>query len=367
MNTRTIMSVLFTAVLISACGGQADTPPVPEPVVVEEQPIVEEAAPAEQPVLVEPAIEAPQPAAPADASGMMPYTAPEGLFALEVPNGWSYVKDMEVIGNTVVETYTAPDGHAFVQVVVSEVGPDMDHVEKWQVTLDFMKRLYSSDLRVVTNVTLPDGREKLEWWSDDNKTSGTTFFDTKENFLFFYTTSYEDAFEKDYATIFEDVKNSFVEATHLVSPADTSDLTPYTSPEELFTLEIPNGWLYTKDREMIDNTVVETYTAPDGHAFVQVVVSEVGLDMDHVEKWQVTLDYMKRLYGSDLRVATAVTLPDGREKLEEWSSDDNQIGGTTFFGTEDNFLFFYTTSYEDAYEKDYKTILEDVNNSYSNK
>lgn len=210
MNPRTIMSVLLAAVLISACGGQTDTPTVPEPVVVEEQPIVEEAAPAEQPVPVEPAVEAPQPAAPADASGMMPYTAPEGLFTLEVPNGWSYVKDTEVIENTVVETYAAPDGHAFVQVVVSEVGLDMDHVVKWQVTLDFMKRLYGSDLRVATAVTLPDGREKLEeWWSDDNQIGGTTFFGTEDNFLFFYTTSYEDAYEKDYKTILEDVNNSY--------------------------------------------------------------------------------------------------------------------------------------------------------------
>lgn len=206
------MSVLLTAVLISACGGQTDTPQVQEPIMVEEQPVVEEAAPAEQPAPAEPAAEAPQPEAPAAASGMMAYTAPEGLFTLEVPNGWSSMKDTEVIDDTVVETYTAPDGHAFVQVVVNEVGPNMNHVIKGQVTLDFMKRLYGDDLRVATDVTLPDGRERLVWWSDDSKTSGTTFFDTAENFLFFYTTSYEDSFEKDHETILEDVNNSYSNA-----------------------------------------------------------------------------------------------------------------------------------------------------------
>jgi len=209
MNTKTLMSVLLAAVLISACGGQTAAPPAPEAVVVEEQPVVEEAVPVEQPVPAEPVAEAPQPDAPADASGMMPYTAPEGLFTLEVPSGWSSAKDTEVIDNTVVETHTAPDGHAFVQVVVNEVGPDMNHVVKGQVTLDFMKRLYGSDLRVATDVTLPDGRERLEWWSDDNKTSGTTFFDTAENFLFFYTTSYEDSYKKDHETILKDVNNSY--------------------------------------------------------------------------------------------------------------------------------------------------------------
>ena len=363
MNTKTIMSILLAVVLISACGGQTDTPQVQEPIVVEEQPAVEEAAPAEQTELAEPA-EA-QPADPVTASGVMPYTAPEGLFALEVPSGWSFSKDTKVIDNTVVETHTAPDGHAFVQVVVNEVGSEMNHVLKGQVTLDFMKRLYGSDLRVASDVTLPDGREKLEWWSDDNKTSGTTFFDTKDSHLFFYTTSYKDAYKKDYAAILEDVNNSFAEVTRLAVPADASDLIPYTAPEGLFTLEVPGGWSNAKDTDVIDNTVVETHTAPDGHAFVQVVVNEVGSEMNHVLKGQVTLDFMKRLYGSDLRVASDVTLPDGREKLEWWS-DDNKTSGTTFFDTEDSYLFFYTTYYEDAYKKDYVTILEDVNNSYSN-
>jgi len=105
MNTKTIMSILLAVVLISACGGQTDTPQVQEPIVVEEQPAVEEAAPAEQAELAEPA-EA-QPADPVTASGVMPYTAPEELFALEVPSGWSFSKDTKVIDNTVVETHTA--------------------------------------------------------------------------------------------------------------------------------------------------------------------------------------------------------------------------------------------------------------------
>jgi len=365
MNTKTIMSILLAAVLISACGGQTAPPPEQESVMVEEQPVVEETASDEQLAPEAPAVEAPQPAAPVVASGMVPYTAPEGLFALEIPNGWSIVKDNDVIDNTVVETYFAPDGHAFVQVVVNEVGSEMNHVVKGQVTLDYMKRLYGSDLRVASDVTLADGREKLEWWSDDNKTSGTTFFNTKGGYLFFYTTYYNDAYKKDYATILEDVNTSFAEATHLAISDDASDLIPYTAPEGLFTLEVPGEWPLVKDTDVIDNTVVETYTAPGGKAFVQVVVNESGAEVTNVEKGQITLDFMKRLYGSDLRVATDVILADGREKLEWWS-DDNSTSGTTFFDTEDNYLFFYTTYYEDAYKKDYVTILDDVNNSYSN-
>ena len=209
MYIKILMSVLLAAVLISACGGQTDAPPVPEPIVVDEQPVVEEAAPAEQSAPAEPAAEAPQPAAPAAESGMMAYTSPERLFTLEIPNGWSYVEDKEVIENVVVETYTAPDGHAFVEMVVNEVSPGMNHVIKGEVTMDYMRRLYGDDLRVSEDVTLPDGRERLKWWNDYTRTSGTTFFDTARDQLFFYTTAYEDTYKKDYELILEDVNNSY--------------------------------------------------------------------------------------------------------------------------------------------------------------
>ena len=209
MNMKTIMTVLLAAVLISACGGQTDAPPAPELVVEEAQPAVDEQALAEQPAPAEPAAEAPQPAAPADASGMMAYTSPERLFTLEVPNGWSYVEDTEVIENVIVETYTAPDGHAFVQMVVNEVSPGMNHVIKGEVTMDYMRRLYGDDLRVSEDVTLKDGRERLKWSNDYKRTSGTTFFDTARDQLFFYTTSYEDTYEKDYKSILEDVNDSY--------------------------------------------------------------------------------------------------------------------------------------------------------------
>jgi len=209
MYTKILMSVLLAAVLISACGGQTDAPPVPETIVEEAQPAVDEAAPAEQTAPAEPAADAPQPAAPAAESGMMSITSPEKFFTLEVPNGWSYVEDTEVIENVVVETYTAPDGHAFVQVVVNEVSPGMNHVIKGEVTMDYMRRLYGDDLRVSEDVTLKDGRERLKWWNDYKKTSGTTFFDTARDQLFFYTTTYDDAYEKEYKTILEDVNNSY--------------------------------------------------------------------------------------------------------------------------------------------------------------
>jgi len=204
------------AVLLTACGGKEEPAPAPEPVVVEAQqemempePAVEAPAPVEEPAEA-PSLPAPaQPEQPAPAASGSAYTAPENLFTLDIPVGWAYTKDTEVIDDTVVETFTSTDGHAFVQVVVNESGIEVSNVEKGQITLDFMKRLYGSDLRVATDVTMDDGRERLEWWSDASATNGTTFFHRIRNYLFFYTTAYEDAYENDYESILDDVNNSY--------------------------------------------------------------------------------------------------------------------------------------------------------------
>jgi len=206
MKKKALFVIMIAALAAAACGGQTaqpePQPAVQEPVVaapVEAAPV--EAAPAEQPA-------APQPQ-PESSGGLMSYTAPEGVFKLDVPASWGMDRDTITIEKTVFETFTSPDGHAFVQVLVNDVGQGLNHVLKGEVTVDYMRRLYGSDLRIATDVTLKDGREKLEWWSDQNKTSGTTYFNQVPGFLFFYTVGYEDAYENEYESVLEDVANSF--------------------------------------------------------------------------------------------------------------------------------------------------------------
>ena len=195
--------ILFVALAAAACGGQTSQP-APQPVVKETSVELPEAASAEK-LPAEPQ----QVEQPADPSAMMDYAAPEGLFTLNIPASWSKQTDNKRIENTVVETVTSPDGNAFVQVLANRVDNSMDKVMKSQVTLDYMKRLYGKDLRVATDVTLDDGREKLEWWSDSNETSGTTYFNIVNKYLYFYTVGYKDAFEDDYASMLKEVADSF--------------------------------------------------------------------------------------------------------------------------------------------------------------
>ncbi len=213
MKKNTVFVIILAALALSACGGNSQDAEVvaepvavePEPVVVEEaEPVVEEAVVAEEPAAAEPVA-----AEPVSASGTTSYTSPDGIFTLDVPAGWAMETDTTMIDDTVIDTFTAPDGHAYIQVLVNDVSPDTTAVLKGQYTLDYMKRLCGDDLRVGTDVTLDDDREKLEWWSDMNKTSGTAYFDTVDNKLYVANMYYEDAYEDTYKSILEDVADSF--------------------------------------------------------------------------------------------------------------------------------------------------------------
>lgn len=214
MKIQTILVVLSVVLITAACGGQASQPAA-LPVEQQEAVSLPETAPVEtaqaEPAAVEPQLEEPQTEAQpaADATDLIDFGVPENLFRLKVPASWAPVTDTTTLENTQVDTMTSPDGNAFVQVMTNRVGYALDNVLKGQVTLDYMKRLYGKDLRVASDVTLKDGREKLEWWSEENKTSGTTFFDMDKKHLYFFTVGYRDAFEGDYAPLLTDVVDSF--------------------------------------------------------------------------------------------------------------------------------------------------------------
>ncbi len=211
MKNLKIIILLIAVLVMAGCSGKAAEP---EQVIVEE-PVEVPAAPEELVQVVEPEVQQQQEepsqsaAQPVSSSGSSAYTAPQNLFSLDVPSSWQFSTDTNLIEDVIVDTYTAPDGNGFVQVIVDEVGNNMSAVVKGQVTLDYMKRLYNADLRVATDVTLDDGREKLEWWSDKGKISGTTYFDIRDNHLYLITVYTKEGFERDYRQIFTDVLASF--------------------------------------------------------------------------------------------------------------------------------------------------------------
>jgi hypothetical protein len=216
MKTKSLFVLILAALLLAACGGgqSQEEPVVSEPVQAEQQaavveePVVEEPV-AEEPAVAEPVVEEPVVQEPAPASGGTAYTSPKNIFTLDVPAGWAQSEDTTTIEDSTIHTFTAPDGHAYVQVLVNEISPDTSAVLKAQYTRDYMKRLCGSDMRFASDVTLDDGREELVWWSDQNVTSGIAYFDTKDTYLYILNVYYEDAYEDTYLPVLVDVTDSF--------------------------------------------------------------------------------------------------------------------------------------------------------------
>ncbi|HEY60083.1 MAG TPA: hypothetical protein G4N92_05300 [Anaerolineae bacterium] len=207
MKNKTVLMIMLASMVLAACGGGTSEEEVQLSAPTDDgtQPDAAVEVPAEQPGDAQPPAEA-QSASELVAS---PYTAPENLFHLNVPGTWNFNKDTEIIDNTVVESFVSTDTHAVVQIVVNECGENVDQLEKGHITLDFMKRLYPSDLRIAYDTVLPDGRERLDWWSYLDEISGTTFFDRHRNHLYMFTVYYDDDYEKQYLPTLNEVIDSF--------------------------------------------------------------------------------------------------------------------------------------------------------------
>lgn len=190
------LALLAASCSVPATGGVEDQA-MEEEVVIQETPT--EAAPAEEPAAPKPESE----------DELTTYTAPNEVFTLDVPSAWDMERDETLIERTVFETFTSSEGNAFVQVLVNDVGQGLNQVLKRDVATDYMRRLYGEDLRISTDVSLEDGRERLEWRSEASGFSGTTYFDQVPGFLFFYTVASKDEFKDDYAEILAEVDSSF--------------------------------------------------------------------------------------------------------------------------------------------------------------
>ena len=97
-----------------------------------------------------------------------------------------------------------------MQTLVNKTSEKTTAVLKGEYTVDYMHRLYGKDLKIGKDLLMDNGLEKLTWWSDESKTSGTTYFDMQDNYLFFFTTASKDKYEKDYKNVAAG-RNEFVQ------------------------------------------------------------------------------------------------------------------------------------------------------------
>jgi hypothetical protein len=154
------------------------------------------------------------------------------------------------------------------------------------------------------------------------------------------------AYSPTYQQIWDDMQLDPVAASSVVPY--TAFTWTFTDDEGLFTFDVPYAWLY--ERYTDESVVVDTFTAPDGAAFVESLKYDEGIEVSKSESGAIALELLREFYASDLKVTDDQVQPDGSERLI-WESPGGDYSGVTFFETRGTtFLFLNFVSEDDLYD-----------------
>jgi len=135
----------------------------------------------------------------------------------------------------------------------------------------------------------------------------------------------------------------------------------FTGPNGLFEFQIPYGWEYTTGSA--ENTMVDTFKAPDGHSYIDNLVYDDGKEISRSAAGQVALNLLKVFYADDLSVVDDQVQADGSERLS-WRSNGKGIIGQTFFEVRGTTFLLLTWVVENDFYDFNQPIWADVLGSY---
>ncbi|MDX1663921.1 MAG: hypothetical protein R3272_09015 [Candidatus Promineifilaceae bacterium] len=124
------------------------------------------------------------------------FTGPDGLFAIDVPMAWEYVRDEG--GPVTVDTFLAPDEHAVIQNITYDEGLEISRSEAGDFALELLREYYANDITIIDDQVQADGSERLVWESRSGDYSGISFFETRGTTFLLFTVMYDNPFEEIY-------------------------------------------------------------------------------------------------------------------------------------------------------------------------
>jgi hypothetical protein len=137
------------------------------------------------------------------------HVARDIFFEVDVPTAWSKYVDAATVEKTIIEGFLSPDMRASVQIAVFRHGVQINQSLKADKTLDIMRALYGSDLRVSHDKALPDGRERLAWYASKKDINGISYFDSYANSLYVFSIVWEESTAEIYLPLLEEIAASF--------------------------------------------------------------------------------------------------------------------------------------------------------------
>lgn len=309
-------------------------------------------------LLIKPTPTGSQPASPAPGSqvdpvGQLPlseslYVHLTGGFVFYPPEGWILDE------GDAYATWSAPDDSGWIDVYIHTTGYTLDEASvqnfitanetNWFATFARYAVLdrYVDDYGAqVVDQTLELGGVlmfvRTLYYQTDNVIFEVDFWSEE---------SLVDSYGPTYQRIWDEMQ---------LDPVAASSVAPYTvftwtftDDENLFTFEVPYTWLYERYTE--EFVVVDTFTAPDGEAFVESLKYDEGIEVSKSESGAFALALLREFYASDLKVTDDQVQPDGSERLI-WESPGGGYQGVTFFETRGTtFLFLNFSSSDETHD-----------------
>jgi len=291
-----------------------------------------------------------------------PYASPSGAYEINFPQNWNCSES----GPYRVDCQ-APDGSAVTSVNLVNTGMMLNQPEFLnlvQAELNFThtgQRAFNEVERNIGDGTLT---VQSTWMGLENAWMGADHF-TRMNAVVYHVNSSaaEDEWPK-YAELFGEVNGSLQTNPEAVEEDPIYEsIFVYTSPDSLFTVEVPTSWTKFLDTASIQKSQIEQFFSPDRRASVQTLVYRHGALIEQEFKATKTLEILRALYGSGFRVSHDKALPDGRERLA-WFVESKQLSGISFFDSWGGSLFIFTILWDDAYQPLYQPVLDRVAESF---
>ncbi|MDT8307410.1 MAG: hypothetical protein RRC07_15875 [Anaerolineae bacterium] len=290
------------------------------------------------------------------------YSHPSGAFSLVPPANWTIEE------SSGAASFDAPDGTGFIYVQITNAGHALDS-EGFANFVTYRDLNFFDDFEDYEVITKEvDGANgaativKFLTYEGVAQTVITFYYQYGAIIYSFDFWSDQDFFDA-YDALYGDVLDTAdVNPDVALDQAEYLWVYTFSGPDGLFTIEVPTAWQY--ERSEAENTVVDTFYAPDGHAIIQNIAYDDGSPIGRSEAGELALDLLHSSYAADIRIVDDRVQADGSERLT-WTSASGDYSGISFFETRGTTFLLLTTMYDNAYEDVYIDTVEYTIGSYT--
>ncbi len=287
------------------------------------------------------------------------YTHPSGAFSLYPPLGWSADEgDNDVL-------FLSPDNVGALYATVTNTGYQLDSVafSNFVNATEINFFSHRDQYQVVDTATGDGGRNivvQKTFLFNGVPTEVITLYRQVDAAVYSFDfwvdedkfTAYSDA----YLTIAAGIQFNSSAAVPL---SKYSFIYTFNGPGDLFEVEVPSAWLYSQSTEL-ENTTIDTFTAPDGKAFIENIAVDDGTTRDPALTQGSALALINYKYSNganDIAVREEVPQDDGSIRLT-WTSDASGLSGQTFYEVRNGTtLLLFTVAFDSTLSDVYLDVV----------